>query len=51
MAYTVTNTYTVFGNKSVRILNVTADAAEANIMLTQNGDGSVTVQISYITTK
>ncbi|MDQ5927737.1 MAG: hypothetical protein QG633_175 [Patescibacteria group bacterium] len=27
------------------------DAAEANIMLTQNGNGSVTVQISYITTK
>ncbi len=29
----------------------TKDAAETNIMLTQNGDGSVTVQISYITTK
>lgn len=27
------------------------DAAETNIMLTQNGDGTVTVQISYITTK
>lgn len=27
------------------------DAAETNIMVTQNSDGTVTVQISYITTK
>ena len=31
MAFTVSNTPTVFGNKNVRVLNVTADGAEANI--------------------
>lgn len=31
MAFTVTNEPTVFGNKQVRLLNITADAAEANI--------------------
>jgi len=31
MAFTVTPVITVFGNKSVRILNVVADAAEANV--------------------
>lgn len=31
MAFTVTPVITVFGNKSVRILNIQADAAEANV--------------------
>lgn len=31
MAFTVTKTPTVFGNKAVVILNVTADGAEASI--------------------
>lgn len=31
MAFTVTKTPTVFGNKRAVLLNVTADAAEANI--------------------
>lgn len=31
MAFTVSATVSVFGNKNVRLLNVIADAAEANI--------------------
>ncbi len=31
MAFTVTNTPSVFGNKNVRLINVIADAAEANV--------------------
>jgi len=31
MAFTVTPLITVFGNKNVRVLNIVADAAEANV--------------------
>ncbi len=48
--------WTILKDASVEELPVTnfyatRDGAETNIMLTQNVDGAVTVQISYITTK